>query len=193
MHDKSEIPNPAPAIIETTTEPDGEQLRILSRSPHPYHRNKSELLEPSDILALKAAFFTKESTPASESGTEADDEHFLKRLPAPKARLHKGLRGQNEPLSGSSTPLASAALCEEATAAPVTPSRLRLDGSRRSKAEKTRRRKEIVRRAAEVLLLACLGGLVHTNQDARPYITLYTRGMLVSTTAMVSICNVNTE
>ncbi|KAB5563195.1 hypothetical protein GE09DRAFT_773523 [Coniochaeta sp. 2T2.1] len=198
MHGKPGLPNPAPASIATITSEDGEQLRILSRSPHPYHRNKSELLVPSDILVHKAAtpvrntsdatgLFSQESTPASESGTEADDEHFLKRLPAPKARLHKGLRGQNEPLSGTSTPLASPALCDQATATLIIPPRLRLDGSRRSKGEKIRRRKEIVRRSAEVLLLASLGGLVHANQDAQPFIKLYRKELAVGSQLFLAL------
>ncbi|OIW29792.1 hypothetical protein CONLIGDRAFT_596672 [Coniochaeta ligniaria NRRL 30616] len=192
MHDKSELPNPAPIITATTDDEDGEHLRILSRSPHPYHRQKSDLLEPSDIIVYNAAvavtrkstdataLFTKESTPASDSGTEADDEHFLKRLPAPKARLHKGLRGQNEPLSGTSTPLLSPAICEEeARPAPTAPTRGRLDSNKRSKAEKIRRRKELVRRFSEVLLLVCLGGLVHANQDVQPFVTIYRRELAV--------------
>ena len=49
--------------------------------------------------------FGRDSVPGSDSGTEADDEHFLKGLPAPRSKLHKGLRGMNEVLSGVSTPL----------------------------------------------------------------------------------------
>ncbi len=129
---------------------DAEELRLLSRSPHPYHHKNADLLHPADRIAplsptrtlrprprpnvpsqavssssglrasttpsastampslihsALAGFFGKDSTPASDSGTEADDEHFLKGLPAPRAKPHKGLRGMNEVLSGSSTPL----------------------------------------------------------------------------------------
>jgi hypothetical protein len=189
MLGKCEPPSPAPTILATTDD-DGEHVRILSRSPHPYHRQRSDLLEPSDILGYKAAVtaarnstdataaFTKESTPASDSGTEADDEHFLKRLPAPKARLHKGLRGQNELLSGASTPVLSPAIIEEESRpAPTASTRNRPDSDKRFRAEKIRRRKELVRRFAEVLLLGCLGGLVHGNHNAQPFIALYRRGM----------------
>lgn len=193
MHDKPELRTPASTNTAITDE-DGEQLRTLSRSPHPYHRQKSELLAPSDILVYKAdvtvagkstdvaGLFTKESTPASDSGTEADDEHFLKRLPAPKAKLHKGLRGQSEPLSGTSTPLLSPTILEEeAGPCPTAPLRGRLDSKQRSNAEKTRRRKEVIRRCAEVLLLVYLGGLVHASQDVQPFIKRYQRGMLLAT------------
>jgi hypothetical protein len=188
MPEKLEPPASPPAII-TTADEDAENLRVLSRSPHPYHRQKSELLQPSDRIVYKAAVavtrnsadgtanFTKESTPVSDSGTEADDENFLKRLPAPKARLHKGLRGQDEPLSGTSTPLLSpAVLEEEGRRTPTISSRDRLD-NRRFKGEKIRRRKELVRRSAEVVLLVCLAGLVQTNQDVQPFITIWRRGI----------------
>lgn len=123
---------------------DADGLRLLSRSPHPYHHRNTDLLHPADRLhahitvvnddtadlvdvgtsharrdrpaplsspgsALSlvsfASSFLKDSTPASDSGTEADDEHFLKGLPAPRSKPHKGLRGMNEVLSGMSTPL----------------------------------------------------------------------------------------
>jgi hypothetical protein len=187
MPEKLEPPASLPAIIATADE-DAESLRRLSRSPHPYHRQKSELLEPSGILVYRAAAsggqrsvdaagYTKESTPASDSGTEADDEHFLKRLPAPKASLHKGLRGQNEASSGTSTPLLSPAVLEEEGRRTLTgASRDRLE-NRRSKGENVRRRKEFVRRSAEVFLLLCLGGLVQANQDVQPFTKIWRNGM----------------
>lgn len=169
----------------------GERLRILARSPHPYHRRNFELLEPSDTLDYRRASsgaahevanntssFTKESTPASDSGTEADDEHFLKRLPAPKTRRHKGLRGQNEPLSGSSTPLMSPAWPhEEGRTASHRPRRESfgrgkcLDGER-----SRRRRKELVRRLTELALLASLGYCVRANPQVQPFLLLWRRG-----------------
>ncbi|EPE09466.1 dolichol kinase [Ophiostoma piceae UAMH 11346] len=105
---------------------EADHLRILSRSPHPYHHNNADLPHPAHriaslsptrdphhpplLLPQKAsppAAFGKDSTPASDSGTEADDEHFLKGLPAPRSKPRKGLRGMNEVLSGVSTPLLS--------------------------------------------------------------------------------------
>lgn len=181
---------PAPSPPNTSdAEDEREQLRILSRSPHPYYRQSSDLLEPSDCLlhstsastavdgrALPPPSFTKDSTPLSESGTEADDEHFLKGLPAPKTRLHKGLRGMNEPLSGSSTPLLSPAVLEEEGRKTCQGAGRGRIGRERDAAEKTRRRKELVRRGAEVLLLVCQGGLIASNRGAEPYLRLYRRG-----------------
>lgn len=191
MHDAPELPTPAPTI-NASLDDEADNLRISSRSPHPYHRQKSELLEPSGRFEYRAAVsiarnsidltasFTKESTPASDSGTEADDEHILKRLPAPRARLHKGLRGQKEPLSGTSTPLLSPALLgEEAILASTLSNRNRTDNNKCSEREKSRRRKELFRRSAEVILLVFLGGLVNANRDAQPFIHIYQSGTTI--------------
>src|SRR5690606_18758823 len=103
----------------------------LSRSPKPYHRQNFELLEPSDCISHNAhqgfrpaypsrltpgANLPRDSPFVSDSGTEADDEHYLKGLPAPKVRLHKGLRGRNEALSGSSSPMLSPTITAHHTA-----------------------------------------------------------------------------
>jgi len=177
-------PTPSPPNT-SDIEDEHEQLRILSRSPHPYHRQSSDLLKASDCLLHSTSASTaldgralptpptKDSTPLSESGTEADDEHFLKGLPAPKARLHKGLRGKNELLSGSSTPFLSPDVLEEEGRKTCHRGRL---GRERNAAEKTRRRKELVRRGAEVLLLVCQGGLIVSNCRVEPFIRLYRRG-----------------
>lgn len=184
---------PAPISISSGEDNStGEGLRILSRSPHPYHRRNFELLDPSDSLVYRnhsntsdavheprnlSSSFTKESTPASDSGTEADDEHFLKRLPAPRTRLHKGLRGQNESLSGTSTPLPSPALLEEEGRS--AQNRLKTETfakKKRVSGENVRRRKEVVRRLTEVFLLAVLGYFVRGNQHVQPFLVLWKRG-----------------
>ncbi|KAK4453206.1 phosphatidate cytidylyltransferase [Podospora aff. communis PSN243] len=200
MSEHLQPPGASPHPPASDAEDDREQLRILTRSPHPYHRQSSELLEPSDRLVyngnigipaavstsldgsqtpaylLRVPSFAKDSGPASESGTEADDEHFLKGLPAPKQRLHKGLRGKNEPLSGSSTPILSpAVLEEEGRKTSLGPNQER---DKRNIVEKSRRRKELIRRGAEILLLACQGGLIASNRDAQPFIRLYRRELL---------------
>ncbi|KAK5656293.1 hypothetical protein OQA88_4673 [Cercophora sp. LCS_1] len=181
-------PNALHAAL-SDTEDDRQQLRILSRSPHPYHRQSSDLLDPSDRLvygtipngaAASSHSFPKDSTPVSESGTEADDEHFLKGLPAPKARLHKGLRGVNEALSGSSTPLLSPAILEdEGRKTSLDLNHGQTLREKRSAAERSRRRKEIIRRSGEVLLLACQGGLVASNRGAQPFLQAYRRELVL--------------
>lgn len=188
----------APATGDDATD-DIDSLRLLSRSPHPYHRQNFELLQPADQLVYRAKShshndellappsFPKESTPSSDSGTEADDEHFLKGLPAPKARLHKGLRGKNEPLSGSSTPQLTPVVFDDDLHKPI-PQRKR-DPSEDStvkgkRIESIRRRKEIVRRSTEVAILACLGGLVGSNQNVKPTVAHW-MGQLVVQGALV--------
>lgn len=185
MHEIPEPPASTP-ILATITDAEIEELDISRRTPHPYHCQQSELLEPSDRLVYRAAAvaarrsggFTKESTPASDSGTEADDEHILKGLPAPKTRLHKGLRGMNEELlSGTSTPLPSPAILDEDNRRIHTLKDDKPPKSKRARAERSRRQKEVVRRLSEVLLLACLGGLVQSNQDVQPFVALWRRGI----------------
>lgn len=108
---------------------DDPPTRSFSRSPHPYRRQPSDLPQDSHRFRLNSSLLletaspfrlpptssspsqllSRGSVPASDSGTEADDEHFLKGLPAPKARLHKGLRDHHESLSGVSTPSCSPA------------------------------------------------------------------------------------
>jgi hypothetical protein len=192
-------PKPPIAASSTTADDDHDGLRILSRSPHPYHRQHFELLEPSDRLVYRAtlaaaaqksgavsdhlpASFVKDSSPASDSGTEADDEHVLKGLPAPRARLHKGLRGRNESFSGSSTPLLSPALLEE-EGRKLPPHLKREAFESDKKIENARRRKELLRRTTELLLLACQGGMLQSNSDVQPFLQLYYKGMLCYPTA----------
>jgi hypothetical protein len=179
-----------------SSDDDHDRLRIRSRSPHPYHRLNSELLEPSDRITYRPIntgdgtendpsaaslhsfpSFARDSPLPSESGTEADDEHFLKGLPAPKARAHKGIRGRNEALSGTSTPLLSpAVLEEEGRKRDLDAGHGRHERDKRAAAERSRRRKELARRATEVLLLACQGGMVASNPDVRPFLRLYRKG-----------------
>ena len=165
----------------------GDHLRLLSRSPHPYHRQKRDLLSPSARLSPTAngpaasRVFTKESSPTSDSGTEADDEHFLKGLPAPKARLHKGLRGKDEALSGSSTPLmAPEVLDERNSGIPPAPKQNAFDKDRRGRGDRNRRRREVIRRSTETLLLASMGGIICFSPDVRLVVRLWRKGLLTT-------------
>ncbi|KAI8956573.1 hypothetical protein F5Y11DRAFT_162003 [Daldinia sp. FL1419] len=162
-------------------------LRLLSRSPHPYHRQHSEILEPSDHLTYGklgdrpntqsiSSGVSREVTPSSDSGTEADDEHFLKGLPAPRWS-RKGLRGRNEGFSGSSTPIPSPAVLEE-EGRRISPN-MRKDeyiGKRpQSPADRARMRKEIVRRSTELALIGFVGVVVCTNVDVQPILRKWNR------------------
>ncbi|KAI0167166.1 hypothetical protein GGR52DRAFT_557198 [Hypoxylon sp. FL1284] len=173
------------------------ELRLLSRSPHPYHHQNSDLLDPSDHLAYKSPAnprstrpvrhsTSREITPSSDSGTEADDEHFLKGLPAPR-RWRKGLRGRNEVLSGTSTPIPSPALLEEEGGRPYYNLKREphLTAKKpRDPAEALRRRRELVRRFTELLIIGSLGTAVRTNPHVQPIWLRWNRelyaGMAVS-------------
>ncbi|ETS80339.1 hypothetical protein PFICI_07868 [Pestalotiopsis fici W106-1] len=173
---------------------DRDALRLLSRSPHPYHRQKSELLEPSGSISSsttarsapqhngddyhirsRTSFpaVSRDTTPTSDSGTEADDEHFLKGLPAPRTKLHKGLRGRNELLSGTSSPFPSPAYLEdEARRNSYITAEFKKESKaekeRQSRAETSKRTKVIIRRLTEVVLLGSLGAMVYMGEHVRP-------------------------
>lgn len=181
---------------------EAEELRLLSRSPHPYARQNHELLEPSASFSFPSrrgiptssadgapvrstttypSLSSRENTPSSDSGTEADDEHFLKGLPAPRSKLHKGLRGLNEVTSGTSTPLPSPAFPDDQdrifSPAPTQFRKEAQAGSDpRAASERLKREREIVRRLAELLLLGSLGAIVHANDGARPLLHKWRRG-----------------
>lgn len=154
-----------------------DRLRTMSRSPHPYHHQSADLPDPSHRLGVpRQAGFSKESSPGSESGTEADDEHILKGLPAPKAKLHKGLRGRNEVFSGASTPNQSqlfehAFSPESAKTKPTRP----IQHQNRT-IDIARRNKNLVRRIAEVLIVLALSTMVVTNRLVLPVARFWRHG-----------------
>ncbi|KAL7790884.1 phosphatidate cytidylyltransferase [Trichoderma ceciliae] len=174
-----------------TLDPEEEDsLRALNRSPHPYHHQSSELPHPSDHLVSQGQGATspklgndssqpspsvlptlsKESTPASDSGTDADDEHFLKGLPPPKLRPHKGLRGRNEVISGTSTPVLSPAVLQEPV--PTASRKSSHTGKRPEERiilpDVIRRRRILVQRALEVGIIATLAGMIQANKLLSP-------------------------
>ncbi|RYO97949.1 hypothetical protein DL765_010994 [Monosporascus sp. GIB2] len=161
-----------------------DELRLLSRSPHPYHIQDSDRFaykpEHDGDGSLSRTTFPKVSrqqTPSSGSGTEADDEHFLKGLPAPRQRLHKGLRGRNEVLSGTSTPMLSPATIEEEGRITFSvPRRGSSSKESRRTADGSRRRKEIIRRLSELVILGSLGGIVQANYDTKQILRKWNRG-----------------
>lgn len=174
---------------------DKENLRGLSRTPKPYHRQKWELLEASDTITSRASSipthnfddvhsqllpspaFTNISTPTTDSGTEADDENLLKRLPAPKAKLHKGLRGRPESYSEAVTPLLTpTAVDVDLDSVGKSKGRIK-EGSRRSLIERTKRNKEVTRRGSEVLILSGLAKLVLSNINVKPIVATWGTGM----------------
>lgn len=170
-----------------------ERVRALSRSPHPYHHEGFELPHayhrfhnaapaqspeaPGQRSPTSYPFFSKDSSHGSGSGTDADDEHFLKGLPAPRTKLHKGLRGRNELTSGTSTPLPSPSIRKAddgqiggAEYLPAAPRKHR-------EADSLRLRKTLARRATEVGIVVSLGVVVCSNHQVAPILQAWSRGM----------------
>lgn len=159
---------------------DFDQKGRFSRSPHPYHRRGSSLLDREPESARQGAandeakgYSTARSS--SESGTEADDERgrLLRSLPAPPSRYHKGLRNApfedatTEP-SPMGTPPASEATEKEPFSRRIGNDN-RWRGQRRSDRQSIReeytkrKRSEIVRRITETILFIVVG-LVASRQ-----------------------------
>lgn len=169
-------------------------LRALNRSPHPYHHQSSELPHSSErftthdvsrgsgndgahLSPTRLPAFSKESSPGSESGTEADDEHFLKGLPAPKTKLHKGLRDYDEPTSGFTTPAPSPAALDDDHIQAIS-QRLRPKVGQRKKRwlDVLRRNRALVRRLTEVGLVGSLGFMVVTSSHVSPLFRVWRKG-----------------
>ncbi|KAJ4370781.1 dolichol kinase [Neocucurbitaria cava] len=107
-------PDPPDPQADALAPEDVETLELFRRSPHPYLRHRDEIRKQSPYRStnprrrsrtpLRPSNRTasdedrrkrrKRSQSPSESGTEADDEgyNFVKALPAPPLRPHKGLR-----------------------------------------------------------------------------------------------------
>ena len=152
----------------------------LSRTPRPYHLRGDSLsnTQPwsSDGGSNGGANgYTSLPRPShsesSESGTEADDEKgpLLKGLPAPALRLHKGLRGASPAnLTPASTPLPTPPAFVEGEEPrffePIQKSGTTSQQTRKQVRDyqvyKDRKRREVVRRCTETLLLCGIGIVV---------------------------------
>ena len=180
--------------------------RRLSRSPHPYHKQQFELPHGSEKFStnapptqsrLRSAQNTDDeeqedsragpephSELASDSGTEADDEHFLKGLPAPKLRPHKGLRGAEGTWSSTPSPLLSPAILDEDVQ--KTPGTLQRVSKTVSLNEddihkaverfRHKRRVEVVRRATEAAILVFVAAILGLSREVRQLLGLWKKG-----------------
>ncbi|TVY40415.1 Dolichol kinase [Lachnellula occidentalis] len=195
-------------------------LRRLSRSPHPYHRQKVEIPHAAERFSsyapptqspLRSRHNTDDedqyigayspgynASTNSESGTEADDEHFLKGLPAPKIRPHKGLRGLDGGLSGSPSPLLSPAILDGDTpkeeylrraTLPIT-SLKESDAQKNAEKLRHKRRVEVIRRVTEAGILAAVGGLLCLNPEVRQLIWLWRRELACQSVLVVSLISI---
>lgn len=166
-------------------------LRLLSRSPKPYHHQSFELLDPADCISYNAhpgsrpahlsrlapgVNLPRDSPLVSDSGTEADDEHYLKGLPAPKVRLHKGLRGRNEVLSGSSSPMLSPTIPGHHVAELGERPPASVEIERRHNADRARQARLAIRRYVEVALVAGLVLTVISHRQVEPIVRLWFPG-----------------
>ncbi|KFX86684.1 hypothetical protein V490_08948 [Pseudogymnoascus sp. VKM F-3557] len=192
-----------------STPQDKNALRALSRSPHPYHRHNPELRRARHNLSSTSSrdqsprpTSSSESFPTegpilhsedlyrhstdSDSGTEADDEHFLLGLPAPRSRPRKGLRGLER--SGSSSPSPALSVIDLQQAAQQQEymsdvlKTLKNEEKQRAREAWERfrvtRKTEVLRRVLEVLLLFGLGQIVY-SRNGRVTASLWKKGMLI--------------
>ncbi|KAK2048474.1 cytidylyltransferase [Colletotrichum somersetense] len=197
-----------PAALFAHDKEENDDIRTLSRSPHPYHHRNTELPYPAHRLAYHPSnaaptpprtssadssrtpspfpSFTKDSSQGSDSGTEADDEHFLKGLPAPKVRLHKGLRGRNEVFSGASTPLFSPDQ-EEYPLQRQKEKEDRKDARRLLNDRNSRRTKELIRRVSEFIIVGSLFAVVRSNPKVKPIFSAWTQELRFPATLIASL------
>ncbi|KAL8729479.1 MAG: hypothetical protein Q9166_004727 [cf. Caloplaca sp. 2 TL-2023] len=168
----------------------------LSRSPHPYAQHFPDVPFPKTkangdcnphLSAVSSAkkdlgskgigsIFNEDSHEArkdpvtpSDSGTEADDESgaFLKSLPAPPARLRKGLK--NGSAIGTPSPLLTPSYLDDERRRDALEASFKRRSSVQSRAstdeealsirDKFRKRRlaELIRRMTETVLLGCIG------------------------------------
>ncbi|KAF2832171.1 hypothetical protein CC86DRAFT_340489 [Ophiobolus disseminans] len=201
MSQELEPPDPQ---LDAPTQSDMEALELFRRSPHPYLRHKNEIRKASpersppptsapqprpgtsnstisDEDGRKRRKTSSQSQSPSESGTEADDEgySFVKALPPPPLRLHKGLRDtRGSGQEGLSPLLTPTQIDDEGRKFSDEYFTEKKKGSRRGQPSFTddearvarqkylkRRRNELVRRATETALLAGIGFLAVSGCD----------------------------
>ncbi|KAI6715090.1 cytidylyltransferase [Diplocarpon mali] len=196
---------PVPLQQSHAQAPREDALRWLSRSPHPYHRqcfelpygsekfNDTNANTPPPRSPLRSTHTTDDDElqewrhlsrgarefPNSDSGTEADDEHFLKGLPAPRLRPHKGLRGADSDSLGSPSLLLSPALVEGNFSMQNGFLRQKIAdvpaGESERAAERFRRKRktEVVRRSSEAAILCFVGGILCLDPGIRRVVFIW--------------------
>lgn len=193
-------PDPRDPQLDAPTVSDMEGVELFRRSPHPYLRHKDEIRKPSPerpVASLRDATQNRPRAPnriisdthsrkrrrtspqsqsqspsPSESGTEADDEgySFVKALPPPPLRPHKGLRDTGG--SAQSPLLTPTQIDDEGRKFSDEYFNKKKKGSGKGEPQFTdeeariarqkyrkRRRAELVRRTTETALLAAIGAL----------------------------------
>lgn len=153
------------------------------RSPLVSRKNTDDDDEDEDEHERKHLSSRRYHDPTpSDSGTEADDEHFLKGLPAPRIRPHKGLRGTDGTFSASPSPLPSPAFQDGDVFRQIGYARANTQTGKGEAARKAtdkfrrKRKVEIIRRISETAILAFVGGIICINSEVRQLIWLWRRG-----------------
>lgn len=164
-----------------------EDLRQLSRSPHPYHRSQrlgSRTPSEQGDLLRPASYYSKSSRTPSESGTEADDEStgILRGLPAPPIRPRKGLRSGAAGGVDSDTWLPTLQPWTTFVRPTGRASRRSSEDELGKAAEEQhlnrRKRVEILRRSLETALLLSVGAVVLLQEEARSLAWSWRKGMM---------------
>ncbi|KAH7077340.1 hypothetical protein FB567DRAFT_478134 [Paraphoma chrysanthemicola] len=204
MSQESEPPD---AQLNAPATPEIESLELFRRSPHPYLRHKHEIRKPSPdrLTPLSGTSRVRPSPPSrtpsdangrkrrktspqsqsqthspSESGTEADDEgySFVKALPPPPLRPHKGLRdatGSGQEGSPLLTPtqiddegrkFSDDYFTDKKRKTRKGEPTITEDEARAARQKyRKRRRMELIRRTTETALLAAIGFLAVSGCD----------------------------
>lgn len=186
----------------------------LSRSPHPYHRRSISSTNPFDasnistpvlgtplrstqntddertnVTPVRQGSIAYTHSTDSDSGTEADDEHFLKGLPAPKHKGHKGLINGDGSRSDTPSPALSPDIVKDgerqlgATYKKAVLSAQRATNEEIWHARQKLGKKRIIelrRRACEVILLGVVGLVVFLSAEGRKSAAQWRHGKCTS-------------
>lgn len=165
---------------------------LRSRSPHPYRRRSEHLLSPPPLdhsgtsspiiltppysrqhtddelynLSRRGYDPRHQQNTSDDSGTEADDEHFLKGLPAPKHAIRR-------------QPDAIFIQSDADTRQPQDLYNLASQNSSRLQQYGTRyeRYREMARRFVEIALIVLVIGLATSGVDVRDWMKDWSQGM----------------
>ncbi|KAF7136847.1 hypothetical protein CNMCM5793_006417 [Aspergillus hiratsukae] len=174
--------------------PAADTLRLLSRSPHPYHRKGLKSAETPSLLTdlsdRPSRNLSQWAKTSSDSGTEADDEStgILKGLPAPPPRPRKGLRSSWNGVDDSDLWYPTLRTWSSFARSTSSRSSRRSSGDEaqaevRKLRDKARRkvRIEVFRRLSETALLLSVGGVVLWQDGARAIARAWRKELLAHT------------